>query len=181
MKIFEISIFLAFFTENLVKPQRVWGCQFPVCNLKWLKIENFAGYIFRILQHFATKLWNITNFVMLFQAVMKFLLRSKFSLLRMQVVNWIRYCVQCFPFKRRIYFMISNLGLHGGRGRLPWFQRFIFIIFIAKGRGKINLWLKAAIDSSSRANQFELGSDPDSVSWLDDCTKALWLIQIKHL
>ena len=46
---------------------------------------------------------------------------------------------------------------------LPWFQRFIFIIFIAKGRGKINLWLKAAIDSS-RANQFELGSDPDSVS-----------------
>jgi hypothetical protein len=23
---------------------------------------------------------------------------------------------------------------------LPWFQRFIFIIFIAKGRGKINLW-----------------------------------------
>jgi hypothetical protein len=39
---------------------------------------------------------------------------------------------------------------------LPWFQRFIFIIFIAKGRGKINLWLKAAIDSSSRANQFEI-------------------------
>ena len=36
---------------------------------------------------------------------------------------------------------------------LPWFQRF-----------KINLWLKAAIDSSSRANQFEVGSDPDSVS-----------------
>jgi hypothetical protein len=24
--------------------------------------------------------------------------------------------------------------------RVPWFQRFIFIIFIAKGRGKINLW-----------------------------------------
>jgi hypothetical protein len=41
---------------------------------------------------------------------------------------------------------------------IPWFQRFIFIIFIAKGGGKINLWLKAAIDSSSRANQFELGT-----------------------
>ena len=41
---------------------------------------------------------------------------------------------------------------------------FIFIIFIANGEGKINLWLKAAIGSSSRANQFELGSDPDSVS-----------------
>jgi hypothetical protein len=24
--------------------------------------------------------------------------------------------------------------------QLPWFQRFIFIIFIAKLRGKINLW-----------------------------------------
>jgi hypothetical protein len=29
----------------------------------------------RILQHSATKLWNITNFVMPFQAVMKFLFR----------------------------------------------------------------------------------------------------------
>jgi hypothetical protein len=48
---------------------------------------------------------------------------------------------------------------------LPWFQRF-----------KINLWLKAAINSSSRANQFELRSDPDSVSWLDDCIKAVWLV-----
>ena len=48
--------------------------------------------------------------------------------------------------------------------KVPWFQRFIFIIFITKGRGKINLWLKAAIDSSSRTNQFELESDPDSVS-----------------
>ena len=33
------------------------------------------GYIIRILQHFATKLRNITNFVMLFQAVVKFLSR----------------------------------------------------------------------------------------------------------
>jgi valyl-tRNA synthetase len=41
------------------------------------KRQTWQGYIFRILQHFATKLWNITNFVMLFQAVMKFLLRSK--------------------------------------------------------------------------------------------------------
>jgi valyl-tRNA synthetase len=45
-------------------------------------LQTSQGYIIRILQHFATKLWNITNFVMLFQAVMKFLLRSKFSLLR---------------------------------------------------------------------------------------------------
>ena len=48
------------------------------------KRQTLQGYIIRILQHFATKLWNITNFVMLFQdvvlfqAVMKFLSRSKF-------------------------------------------------------------------------------------------------------
>jgi hypothetical protein len=39
------------------------------------KRQSSQGYIIRILQHFATKLWNITNFVMLFQAVMKFLSR----------------------------------------------------------------------------------------------------------
>ena len=44
------------------------------------KRQTSQDYIIRILQHFATKLWNITNFVMLFQAVMKFLSRSKFSL-----------------------------------------------------------------------------------------------------
>jgi valyl-tRNA synthetase len=38
------------------------------------KRQTLHGYIIRILQHFATKLWNITNFVML-QAVMKFLSR----------------------------------------------------------------------------------------------------------
>jgi hypothetical protein len=39
------------------------------------KRQTSQGYIIRILQHFATKLWNIINFVMLFQAVMKFLSR----------------------------------------------------------------------------------------------------------
>ena len=48
---------------------------------------------------------------------------------------------------------IIRILQHFATKLLPWFQRF-----------KINLWLKAAIDSSSRANQFELGSDPDSVS-----------------
>jgi hypothetical protein len=33
------------------------------------KRQTSQGYIIRILQHFATKLWNITNFVMLFQAL----------------------------------------------------------------------------------------------------------------
>jgi hypothetical protein len=44
------------------------------------KRQTSQGYIIRILQHFSTKLRNITNFVMLFQAVMKFLSRSKFHL-----------------------------------------------------------------------------------------------------
>jgi hypothetical protein len=41
------------------------------------KRQTSQGYIIRILQHFATKLKlrNITNFVMLFQAVVKFLSR----------------------------------------------------------------------------------------------------------
>ena len=43
------------------------------------KRQTSQGYIIRILQHFATKLWNITNFVMLFQAVMKFLSRLVLS------------------------------------------------------------------------------------------------------
>jgi hypothetical protein len=40
------------------------------------KRQTSQGYIIRILQHFATKLRNITNFVMLFQSVD--LSRSKF-------------------------------------------------------------------------------------------------------
>jgi hypothetical protein len=47
-------------------------------------LQISQGYIIRILQHFATKLWNIANFVMLFHAMMEFcldLLRSKFWLI----------------------------------------------------------------------------------------------------
>jgi hypothetical protein len=36
------------------------------------KRQTSQGYSIRILQHFATKLRNITNFAMLFQAVVKF-------------------------------------------------------------------------------------------------------------
>jgi hypothetical protein len=39
------------------------------------KRQTSQGYIIRILQHFATKIRNITNFVMFFQAVMNFLFR----------------------------------------------------------------------------------------------------------
>jgi hypothetical protein len=39
------------------------------------KRQTSQGYIIRILQHFETKLRNITNFVMLFHAVMKYLAR----------------------------------------------------------------------------------------------------------
>jgi hypothetical protein len=60
------------------------------------KRQTSQGYIIRILQHFATKLWNITNFVMLFQAVMKFVSRLvEIKILSItQVVNSIRKKVQ---------------------------------------------------------------------------------------
>jgi hypothetical protein len=45
---------------------------FPFVIQNDWKLQTSQGYI---LQHFATKLRNITNFVMLFQAVMKFLSR----------------------------------------------------------------------------------------------------------
>jgi hypothetical protein len=55
------------------------GRTFFSCALlgDWVKggLQISQGYIIRILQHFATKRRNITNFVMLFQAVMKFLSR----------------------------------------------------------------------------------------------------------
>jgi hypothetical protein len=35
---------------------------------------------------------------------------------------------------------------------------FYYFSSLRRGRGKINLWLKATIDSLSRANQLELGS-----------------------
>jgi hypothetical protein len=39
------------------------------------KRQTSLGYIIRILQYFAAKLRNITNFVMLFQVVVEFLSR----------------------------------------------------------------------------------------------------------
>jgi hypothetical protein len=48
---------------------------FPFVIKMTEKRQTSQGYIRRILQHFATKLRNITNFAMLFQAVMKFLSR----------------------------------------------------------------------------------------------------------
>ena len=39
------------------------------------KRQTLQGYIILNLQHFAMKLWNITNFVILFQDVINFLPR----------------------------------------------------------------------------------------------------------
>jgi hypothetical protein len=46
------------------------------------KRQTSQGYIIGILQHFTTKLRIITNFVMLFQAVVKGLSRSKFFFIK---------------------------------------------------------------------------------------------------
>ena len=43
------------------------------------KRQTSQGYIIRILQHFATKLRNITNFVMLFQAFVQACLDQNFT------------------------------------------------------------------------------------------------------
>ena len=73
---------------------------------KW---QTSQVYIIRILQHFAMKLRNITNFVMLFQAVMKFLSRLveiKISLKRGKVycysinLSWVRHCHTLQPGRR---------------------------------------------------------------------------------
>ena len=81
---------------------------------------------------------------------------SKFSAIKS--VIFLKNCnsTTSGPPPRKLGPLLYFTFLGGGGGtalRVPWFQRF-----------KINLWLKAAIDSSSRANQLELGSDPDSVS-----------------
>jgi hypothetical protein len=54
------------------------------------KRQTSQGYIIRILQHFATKLWNITNFVMLFQAMMKFL--SRLVEIKILSITQVVYC-----------------------------------------------------------------------------------------
>jgi valyl-tRNA synthetase len=61
-------------------------------------LHTSQGYIIRISQHFGTKLWNITNFVMLFQAVMKFLSRlvvmsSKFWLIGEWSITTAKQCI----------------------------------------------------------------------------------------
>ena len=79
MRSLQFSVIL-YYAREIDSPIGCWGINFPFVIQNDRKLQISQGYIIRILQHFATKLWNITNFVMLFQAVMKFLSRSKFSL-----------------------------------------------------------------------------------------------------
>jgi hypothetical protein len=71
---------ILYYKREIDAPTPDWAVNFACVIQNDWKTETSHGYIIRILQHFATKLCNITNFVMLFQAVMKFLSRSKFSL-----------------------------------------------------------------------------------------------------
>jgi hypothetical protein len=72
-----------------------WGCNFPFVMQNDWKLQTSQGSIFLILQHFATKLWNITNFVMLFQAVMKYL--SRLAYIKILVIRGKVYWKQKFP------------------------------------------------------------------------------------
>jgi hypothetical protein len=73
------------------------------------KRQTSQGYIIRILQHFTTKLWNITNFVMLFQAVMKFLSRLvEIKILSItQVVNRLCKFIWCIFYMLNKYLLYS--------------------------------------------------------------------------
>jgi hypothetical protein len=74
----QFSVIL-YYEREIDAPTPDWAVNFPCVIYKMTeKRQTSQGYIIRILQHFATKLWNITNFAMLFQAVMKCLSRSKF-------------------------------------------------------------------------------------------------------
>jgi hypothetical protein len=58
-------------------PQHPMGLSISRALYKMTEKRQTSQYshIIGILQHFATKFWNITNFVMLFQAEMKLLSR----------------------------------------------------------------------------------------------------------
>jgi hypothetical protein len=64
-----------YYKREIDSPKGYWAVNFPRVMQNAEKRKTSQGYIIRILQHFATKLWNITNCVMLFQAVMRFLSR----------------------------------------------------------------------------------------------------------
>jgi hypothetical protein len=75
--------------EAQIEPPRIeceWAFRILFGTSYW-KTANFPRLYY---PHFATKLWNITNFVMLFQAVMKFLSRLvEIKILSItQVVNY---------------------------------------------------------------------------------------------
>jgi hypothetical protein len=54
----------------------------PVRNTKLIQnLQTSQGYIFRVLQHLATKLCNFSNFGMLFNAVIMNCIISNFCLL----------------------------------------------------------------------------------------------------
>ena len=96
------------------------------------KRQTSQGYIIRILQHFATKLRNITNFVMLFQAVMKFVSRLveikilsitqvvnstnilvRRNILQTQRVTVKAYSDKCYKLLIVVYLMVYSLsGFH---------------------------------------------------------------------
>jgi hypothetical protein len=101
-------------------------------------LQTSQGYINRILQHFATKLWNITNFVMLFQAVMNFLSRSKFSLL----CKWsICACSNSSKYSQNIYKMYKSVCGIYTISSTDYLQRFRNIsLYICTKRNKENLY-----------------------------------------
>jgi hypothetical protein len=61
---------------KLDRKKHIWaenGCNFRTQYKNLQNLQTLQGYIFRILQHFATKLCNFTHFSMFFLAVVIYL------------------------------------------------------------------------------------------------------------
>ena len=73
----QICIYLYYATKKLplLRQFQLKNKLFPRVIQIYTNLQTLRGYIFHVLQHFATKLGNSTNFRMLFLTVVKYFVR----------------------------------------------------------------------------------------------------------
>ena len=73
----QICIYLYYATKKLplLRQFQLKNGNFPRVIQIYTNLQTLRGYIFHVLQHFATKLGNSTNFRMLFLTVVKYFVR----------------------------------------------------------------------------------------------------------
>jgi hypothetical protein len=64
-----------YYKREIDSPKGYWAVNFPPRNAKWLKNGKLRKAILSAFYNISQRNTNITNFVMLFQAAMKFLSR----------------------------------------------------------------------------------------------------------